>query len=419
MFLDNIRLAFSELFANKMRSLLTMLGIVIGIASVITIMTLGEGLQNSTMETFGGAQAKQIAFEVIQKDMKDIYDYQNADSDARAMNEGDMFNTKTFDEIESLFGERLAGISLRSEYGTVKTEDDSVSLTGVNSCAFAAEGKMKIVAGRSFSGDEYDNGRKVILISEDSAKDIFGSADAAVGKELEGSLGNEVVCYTIIGVYSKDDSMMSNLLTGGSNKKQAYIPYRAGMKTAIEDQCFDYFITIAKDSEDIPALEADMSKYLNSLFENNDTYKVASITMQSQLEMVNSELGLYKMILAAIAAISLLVGGIGVMNIMIVSITERTREIGTRKALGATNTDIRIQFLIEAIIICLVGSAIGIGLGLGGGAALCGAMGISGIAPAKSILLSVLFSMAFGVFFGFYPANKAAKLNPIDALRYE
>ncbi len=418
MFLDNIRLAFSELLANKMRSLLTMLGIVIGIASVIAIMTLGEGLQNSMIDTFGGAQSKQIAFEVIQKDMENDYDYDNYDEGARQLNDSDRFDRSTFDAVQARFGDRLEGISLSTVLGKVKSGDESLSLNAVNPCALAVQGELDIVAGRSISNEEYEKGRKVILLPEDTAEAIYGSAKAALGNEFEGTLGKSVVDYTVIGVYSKKEKGLESMLMGASSAT-GYVPYRAGLKTDFNDEHYDYFIAIAKSTDDIPALESEMGAFLGKEYEDNDTFKVFTKTMQSELDMINQELGVYKGILAAIAAISLLVGGIGVMNIMIVSITERTREIGTRKALGATNNDIRGQFLIESIIICLIGSAIGIGLGLLGGSGLASLMGVTGKASVSSIAVSVLISMAFGLFFGLYPANKAAKMNPIDALRYE
>ena len=418
MFLDNIRLAFSELAANKMRSLLTMLGIVIGISAVIAIMTLGEGMQNSMMDTFGGEQAKQIAFEVIQKNMKDEYDRDNFDINARPMNDSDMFDSRTFDSIQANFGERLSGISLSAELGKIFSGEEKFDLLAVNPCAFSTEGELDIVAGRTISRDEYATGKKVMMLPQDIAEKLYGSADAAVGEEFEGTLGNNILDFTVVGVFERKKSGMEGILISNPRTK-GYIPYASALDNGIENEHYEYFITIAKNTDDIPALAKEIGDFLNQKYADNDTYKVYSVTMQSQLDMINTELGIYKAILAAIAAISLLVGGIGVMNIMIVSITERTREIGTRKALGATNNDIRSQFLIESIIICLIGSAIGIGLGLLGGAGLASLMNVKGTASVSSIVVSVLISMAFGLFFGFYPANKAAKMNPIDALRYE
>lgn len=152
---------------------------------------------------------------------------------------------------------------------------------------------------------------------------------------------------------------------------------------------------------------------------SNESFEINAMSMESVIESMTEMLSTVSLAIAAIAGISLLVGGIGVMNIMLVSITERTREIGTRKALGAANGSIRLQFIMEAVVICLIGGAIGILLGIGIAAAVTSLMGYAVSPSVPGILLSVSFSVFIGVFFGYYPANKAAKMNPIEALRYE
>ena len=171
---------------------------------------------------------------------------------------------------------------------------------------------------------------------------------------------------------------------------------------------------------DVTAFASQIENYMNNRFySNNEDYQITSRTMSTLTESMSESIGTISIAIAFIAGISLLVGGIGVMNIMLVSITERTREIGTRKALGAKNSSIRLQFIIEAMLLCLIGGVLGILVGFGLGAIAASVMGYTASAPAVAIIGSVAFSMIIGVFFGFYPANKAARMDPIEALRYE
>ena len=169
----------------------------------------------------------------------------------------------------------------------------------------------------------------------------------------------------------------------------------------------------------VSAFAQELEAFFLSYYAANEDYEIAATTMESMTESMNDMIQTVSAAIAFIAGISLLVGGIGVMNIMLVSITERTREIGTRKALGAKNSFIRLQFIIESMILCLVGGCLGILLGFGLGAVAATMLGYSASAPVAAILIAVGFSMTIGLFFGYYPANKAAKLDPIEALRYE
>ena len=427
MILDSILLAFSELKANKMRSFLTMLGIVIGISAVIAIMTVGDALRSSTMDTLGGLGATKIYYYVIQKDQNDPYDDNNRQNDIRPMRSTDMFNDEIFRDLEDHFGDRVKGISLMMAQSTLNYKDDKrIVLYACNQCGFEetlSEGTMEFTHGRHISKSEFESGAKVIMISDETATAYYGSPEAAIGKPFEGidSLTNKYDNFTVVGTYKKKSN-------GALMDMMVYVPTQISLIPLNSLQSIrlgeplemSEFTAIAKNADEVEEISKEMEDYLNNVyFSKNDTYKVYAETMTSTLDQINNITNMITLAISAIAAISLLVGGIGVMNIMVVSITERTREIGTRKALGATNKDIRMQFLIEAVVLCLVGSAIGILFGLLGGMAISNVIGFKGHASFSAIAGSVIFSMAFGVFFGYYPANKAAKMNPIDALRYE
>lgn len=418
MLLDNIGIALTALKSNKLRSLLTMLGIVIGISAVIAIMIVGDAVNNKMIDSFNKFGANNVNFYVTMKDhSEDSYD------NYREMKNKDYVSEEILTDLNEHFGDRLDGIMLNNEVGSgelsVRSKSASVRAMGINAAWFASN-NYTILAGRALNANDYGKAAKTALISDKAAKKLFGSNyENAVGKSVEAMLNDKVFTYTVVGIYEYQNQYYYGGF--GEDSTDLYIPLRTSFSQTNSDILFNSFSLKAADGEEQNALIDEIQTYINNrYYGSNDFYNVEGDGMQSYIDESKDSLNKIKIAIAAIAAISLLVGGIGVMNIMIVSITERTREIGTRKALGAENGSIRAQFITEAIVICLIGGIIGILLGNGLGA-LASKMLIqqAGTASVKAVAGCVLFSVAFGVFFGYYPANKAAKLNPIDALRYE
>ena len=298
-----------------------------------------------------------------------------------------------------------------------------MSLEGLNNAAIKNK-KLNIIAGRNITSDEQEDGKKVILVSDRLVNNLFnGDNNSALGQQIEAVIDNKYYSYTIVGVYEYSDSSGIGFSTKVSQKDiktGAYVPLKCAVKQLRQGELYDSFDIIAAVGEDQGALVSEVTEYLNNgYYANNDAYEAYGYSMKEEIKSMESMLNTQTYAFMAVGAISLLVGGIGVMNIMVVSITERTREIGTRKALGATNGFIRLQFITEAVVVCLIGGIIGVITGEIFGLVANKVMNTTGSISINGIIICVLFSMVFGVFFGFYPANKAAKLNPIEALRYE
>lgn len=420
MFKENVKLAFTSLAANKLRTLLTMLGIMIGIASVIAIMTVGDGLNRQVYESINSMGANTMSIYVTPKNQGGY----GEQGKFRDMKDSDYMTPEVLEDLLRHFEGRIAGIALTCPVGESKITDGkkyaNINLSGVNSTAFL-QNSVEMVAGRTMTSLEYRDGKRVAIVSDKFVNNLFdGDPESAVGQTMDVLIGNQYTSYTIVGVYHAVITSYTSGVSEQDMSTSAYVPLKAAVKQKRQTERYDGIEIIAQSGEQPDMLSLAIQDYLNeTYYGENDAYETVAFSMQQQLKESKSLTDMMRLAFTAISAISLLVGGIGVMNIMIVSITERTREIGTRKALGATNAWIRLQFITEAVVVCLIGGMIGVVFGILLGFAVCNRMHFPCTVSLTNILICVLFAMALGIFFGFYPANRAAKLNPIEALRYE
>ena len=415
--LENIKLALEGLRANKMRALLTMLGIIIGIASVIAITSLGDAMSNTLNETLSNVGGRNIQLYVMPKDVDGTY----SNSDEYNITD------EMIERFRQRYGDEIEGLEISNNVGAAKTVDvipqQEMKITGANHDYFTVE-NVKIVQGRAISDRDVEGEKNVIVISSIMQKNLYGEGSDPIGKEIKVETTYGTESFYVVGVYQDpmEDATQSAMMVamGGSGRSTAYIPYTTA-KNITNDTTKGYSMIMLMASPNVSSTElaTKAAAYFNKFYPESSNSKVEAQSMESIMKEMNTAMSQVSMAIAVIAGISLLVGGIGVMNIMLVSVTERTREIGVRKALGAPNSAIRIQFLVESMIICIIGGILGILLGAGFGA-LGGLLLKTAVVPSLgSIALAVGFSMAIGVFFGYYPANKAAKLDPIEALRYE
>ena len=421
---ENIRLALEGLRANKMRALLTMLGIIIGIGSVIGILTVGEGLSTNISGEMAAMGAGNVTIYFKERD-NELNDASPIAQQAFGMSEDDYFTDEMFAALMARFPDTVTkmGYLEMMPGGQVKKGRDyaNVSTYGVNE-HYLPMNDIEIIAGRNIRPKDNEGTRNVAVVSDKLVNNMFGGdPEATLGKEVQATLGGDIYTFSVVGVYKYKQNAMMGVMSTSSEKDittELYIPINTAKRyNGTRFGYYEYaFAGVIGDSR---IMAKEIEDFLSRYYVDNEDYNAAAMSMESVADMVSSLMDTLSVAISVIAGISLLVGGIGVMNIMLVSVTERTREIGTRKALGATNTNIRIQFVVESVIICLVGGIIGILFG-----AVLGYIGSSLLdAPSgptlSSIIIAFGFSMAIGVFFGYYPANKAATLDPIEALRYE
>lgn len=427
---ENSKLALMGLFNNKMRSLLTMLGIIIGIGSVIAIMTVSSSLTTSITDTFAEMGANNVTVGLQQQSEEEETRSNGlkfgVSNRSISLDEEDRITDEMIESVKKQYPSEVDSISLEESVGsgTVQRGEESanISLTGINKGYFDAN-DLSLLAGRYLTEEDVSGGKSVIMVSDKVIENVFaGDRQSALGQSIQADINNIFYRFYIVGVYEYEEDATAFSSEASENvTTSAYIPITRGKELLHTDEGYERFTIVTdKSVADVSAFAEDIKAYMNQEFYAvNDKYEINTMTMSSITSSMNDMVETVSVAIAFIAGISLLVGGIGVMNIMLVSITERTREIGTRKALGAKNSSIRLQFIIESMILCLIGGILGILAGFVLGAVAASMLGYAAAAPVTAILGSVVFSMVIGIFFGFYPANKAAKLDPIEALRYE
>ena len=429
-FSENLRLAWSCVRANKLRSILTMLGIIIGISSVITISTIGSSLRQTIQKTFSdltGTNQLGITW------MDPTYRYEE---------EQPTFTLEDLYNYKQAFSGMVSDVNMDEGLGeaTYIDGDNEASLNVIGTTeAYCKSMNYEITLGRDIIFEDSFNRKKVCVVSENFVKYGLGGIDDPIGEHIEVTLSNnEIMDVYIIGVYKQTRTQMASLGQQTKDEKdmttEMIIPVQLAwdmLNTPEAQRNFWVFYFFNEPGADVTMLKENTKAYFER--SNRDTsYEILVQSLEEQLKMINTVLNVITAAISIIAAISLVVGGIGVMNIMLVSVVERTKEIGIRKALGAKNKVIEMQFLVEAVLICAIGGIIGILLGLFNGGLISfivkqivqtqeslSMLTVAVSPPIGAIIVSFLFSSLVGVVFGLYPARRAARLSPIDALRYE
>ena len=419
---ESLRMALTSLRTNKMRSLLTLLGVIIGIAAVIAILTLGSALKGQFTSDLDKVGANNFQVQVKERTDEGETDYHVESS---VDDPDSLLTPEQLEQVQTALAPDVEGVII----GETDTYPGDLEMEGASESSavmvkptnpdYVTASQFTVRTGRALTDDDIAADRAVTMLSAATATELFGDADP-VGQTLNfAPLDGTDLELTVIGVYDTPDT---GALIGGGEAEYALVPYPLAAQLSdapLAGEAFSSVSLRAASDTDKAALGARLQAAFDSMYADNEDYRVEVTDFSKDLASLNQLLTALSAAIAAIGGISLLVGGIGVMNIMLITVTERTREIGVRKALGARRGDIRLQFVTEAIIVCLIGGLIGVVLGSVAGMIGSSLMGYFVFPPLGAIVVSLLFALAIGLFFGYYPAGKAAKLDPIEALRYE
>lgn len=391
MILQSLKMAWSAIISNKMRSFLTMLGIIIGVVSLVVLVSVVNGATSSVTDSISKMGTNLLTVTI-------------SDDKDKPLNWADI--TVLADEDEFAEAAPMAQGNFTAKNGT---ESDSISVTGTTPGYYDIQG-LDLGSGRFLKTADVNSSTYVIVINQYAATTLFNRSNV-VGEEI--SING--IKFQIIGVLAEEESSGSGF---NSERMEAYIPYTTMIRLSDSVKYVTTFYVTASSEEETDTAELSITNRMLERFNyDEDAFSVSN--MSTLMETMSSVTNTLSIMLGGIAAISLLVGGIGIMNIMLVSVTERTREIGIRKAIGAGYADIMLQFLIEALVISLLGCMFGI-VGSGVIIFVIGKVvtSLTFTMSTGAIWVSVIFSAFVGIAFGSYPANKAARKKPIDALRF-
>ncbi len=391
--LQSFKMALRSIWGNKMRSFLTMLGIIIGVASVIILVSVVNGYMSTVVDSFASMGVNQMSVRLT-------------NIDSRSVSEDQMY--EFYEEHRDMFGQMSPQVTVST---VVKHGNDRLSSTSVGGYSeeYLDVKGYELESGRNIQYSDIASRQKVCVIGYFVAHELYGSPEKALGETLK--IGGSA--FKIVGVVQRQDE---DELEEGGTDDFVWMPYSVAVKMSRNASINSYVFT-TKDVGDTETCKNLLDAFLLETFKTDDLYQI--MANSEMLDSLNEQIAMMSAMLGGIAGISLLVAGVGVMNIMLVSVTERTREIGIRKSLGAKKRVIMQQFVIEAAVTSSIGGLIGIAIGAIATKLVGQAMGISASPTFGAVAISFSVSVGIGLIFGYMPANRAARLNPIDALRSE